>query len=144
MRILIIDGQGGGMGARLVSALKEAALPGCQLIGAGTNVLAANAMLKAGADGAASGENAIAVNAARANVILGPVGIVMANSLLGEITPRMAEAVASSQAEKILIPAGHCVRIAGLLQKPMEGYITEAVELVKKYAGICGEKTGGK
>lgn len=136
MRVLIIDGQGGGMGARLVCALKQAALPDAELIGAGTNVLAANAMLKAGADGAASGENAIAVNAARADVILGPVGIVMANSLLGEITPRMAEAVASSGAEKILIPAGRCcVKIAGLAQKPMDSYIAEAVAMVKKEAG---------
>lgn len=123
------------MGAKLVAALKEAALPGAELIGVGTNVLAANAMLKAGADGAASGENAIAVNAARADVILGPIGIVMANSLLGEITPRMAEATASSSAEKILIPAGRCcVRIAGLAQKPMDSYIAEAVALVKKRA----------
>ena len=80
MRILVIDGQGGGIGSRLVALLKPRLLPGWELLAAGTNVLATNAMLKAGAGRGATGENAIAVNAVRADIILGPIGRVLPGS----------------------------------------------------------------
>ena len=94
-KVLVIDGQGGGLGRQLVSAL-AAACPEAELTAVGTNSLAANAMLKAGASRAATGENAVVVNCRRADVIVGPIGIVIADALLGEITPAMAAAVCQS------------------------------------------------
>ena len=96
-KVLVIDGQGGGLGRQLVSAL-AAACPEAELTAVGTNSLAANAMLKAGASRAATGENAVVVNCRRADVIVGPIGIVIADALLGEITPAMAAAVCQSGA----------------------------------------------
>jgi len=110
MRILIIDGQGGGIGRQLVSALK-AACPRYELIAVGTNSAATAAMLKAGADAAATGENSVLVCARTADVIVGPIAIVIADALLGEITPAMATAVSQSAARRILIPVNHCDNI---------------------------------
>lgn len=110
MNILIIDAQGGGIGKQLVSAVKKN-MPGVVVTVAGTNSTATSAMLKAGADNAATGENAIIVNSKRADVIIGPIGIVIADALLGEITPLMAKAVAQSSAKRILIPINHCDNI---------------------------------
>ena len=122
MRILVIDGQGGGIGSRLVALLKPRLLPGWELLAAGTNVLATNAMLKAGAGRGATGENAIAVNAVRADIILGPIGVILANGLMGEVPP--AEGV------KILIPSNACgTRIAGTEEMKLEEYLRRAVEL---------------
>ena len=95
MEILVIDGQGGGLGRQLVAAVKKA-VPQAVVTAIGTNSAATSAMLKAGADRAATGENAVVVGCRRADVILGPIGIVMADALLGEITPAMAQAVAQS------------------------------------------------
>ena len=103
MNILVIDAQGGGIGRQLVSAIKES-IPDAVVTAVGTNVMATSAMLKAGADKAATGENAVVVNSKRADVIVGPIGIVIADALLGEITPLMAKAVAQSSAKRILIP----------------------------------------
>ena len=100
MNILVIDAQGGGIGRQLVAAVKEA-LPQARLTAVGTNTLATSAMLKAGADAAATGENAVVVNCKKADVIVGPIGIVIADSLLGEVTPAMACAVAQSRAKRI-------------------------------------------
>lgn len=110
MNILIIDAQGGGIGKQLVSAVKKN-MPGVVVTVAGTNSTATSAMLKAGADNAATGENAIIVNSKRADVIIGPIGIVIADALLGEITPLMAKAIAQSSAKRILIPINHCDNI---------------------------------
>ena len=107
MNILVIDGQGGGIGRQVVSAVK-AAFPDCRLTAVGTNSAATAAMLKAGADCAATGENSVLVCAARADVIIGPVAIVIADALLGEISPAMASAVGRSPARRILIPVNHC------------------------------------
>ncbi len=111
MNILIIDAQGGGIGRQLVAAIKSE-LPGSVSVTAvGTNSTATSAMLKAGADIAATGENAVIVNSRKADVIVGPIGIVIADSLYGEITPKMAEAVAQSSARRLLIPINHCDNI---------------------------------
>lgn len=110
MNILVIDAQGGGIGRQLVSAIK-AELPQALVTAVGTNTLATSAMLKAGADLAATGENAVAVNSKKADVIVGPIGIVIADALLGEVTPAMARAVAQSPAKRILIPVNHCDNI---------------------------------
>ncbi len=133
MKVLVIDGQGGGMGARLIQQLK-AHFPEQAVTAVGTNALATSAMLKAGADNAATGENPVVFSAARAQLILGPVGIVLPNAMLGEITPRMAEAVASSPAQKILVPASRCsVRIVGLDGRSMAEYVEEAVGLAGEF-----------
>ena len=110
MNILIIDAQGGGIGRQLVSAVKKN-LSSVDITAVGTNSAATAAMIKAGADNAATGENAVVVNSKKADVIIGPIGIVIADSLLGEITPRMAKAVAQSAAKRILIPINHCDNI---------------------------------
>ena len=110
MNILIIDAQGGGIGKQLVMAIKKN-MPDAAVTAVGTNSAATLAMIKAGADNAATGENAVVVNSKRADVIIGPIGIVIADALLGEITPRMAKAVAQSRAKRILIPVNHCDNI---------------------------------
>lgn len=107
MTILVIDAQGGGVGKQLVTAIKQA-IPNSLVTAVGTNSAATAAMLKAGADNAATGENAVVVACRKADVIVGPIGIVIADSLLGEITPIMAAAVGQSRAKRILIPFNHC------------------------------------
>ena len=107
MRVLIIDAQGGGVGRYLVAMIKQR-LPQIEITAVGTNSTATRAMLKAGADHAATGENAVVVCCRKADVIIGPIGIVIADSLYGEITPAMAKAVGQSLAKRILIPINHC------------------------------------
>lgn len=107
MNILVIDAQGGGIGRQLINAIKQK-IQNATVTAVGTNSIATSAMLKAGADLAATGENAVAVNAKKADVIVGPIGIVIADSMLGEITPAMAAAIGQSSAKKVLIPINHC------------------------------------
>ncbi len=107
MKITIIDGQGGKLGRTIVEQLKKKH-PHLELYAIGTNSLATAAMLKAGADHGATGENPCIVNAQDSDIIIGPVGIVIANALLGEITPAIATAVGTSRAYKILIPTNQC------------------------------------
>jgi prephenate dehydrogenase len=106
-KITIIDGQGGKIGKTIIEQLKRVH-PEQELYAIGTNALATAAMLKAGADYAATGENPCVVNAEDSDIIIGPVGIVIANALLGEITPQIATAVGKSKAYKILIPMNKC------------------------------------
>lgn len=107
MKIAVIDAQGGGLGKVIVERIKQR-IPQAEIIGLGTNVIATNAMLKAGADKAATGENAIVFNIKSVDIIVGGIGIIAANGMMGEITPKVAEAVSSSQALKVLIPVGKC------------------------------------
>lgn len=124
MKILVIDAQGGGMGRMLVEGLKKT-LPEQPIIAVGTNALATSAMLKAGADQAATGENAIRVCAATADLILAPIGMVLADAMLGEVTADMAVAIGRSPAHKILLPVSRCqTTVAGVAKMTM----TEAVE----------------
>lgn len=130
MYLVVIDGQGGGFGKALIAALREAGVTQ-EIIGVGTNCAATTAMLKAGASAGATGENAIIVNARRADIIAGPMGLVMANSMLGECSPAMAAAIAESPAKKVLIPVAKCgARIAGLPEKPLSAYIADATEII--------------
>ena len=103
-RICVIDGQGGGIGATLIKYLKEAFGESIELIGLGTNAIASAQMLKAGANRGASGENAVVRTVGTADLVVGPISITWANAMLGEVTPKMAEAVMSSTAPKILLP----------------------------------------
>lgn len=107
MNILVIDAQGGGLGKQLVTAIRKA-LPDAVITAVGTNTAATSAMLKAGADRSATGENAVVVCCRTADVIAGPIGIVIADSMLGEITPAMAAAVGQSAAKRVLIPVNRC------------------------------------
>lgn len=129
MRIVVIDSQGGGVGSRLIALIKPQLPSGCELIAAGTNVLATNAMLKAGADRGASGENAVIYNAGRADLILGPIGVILANSMLGEVSPAVATAVSGADAHRILIPSPACgTEIAGTEELKRDEYLRRAVE----------------
>ena len=107
MKVLVIDAQGGGIGRQIVVAIKER-FPKAIITAVGTNTIATSAMLKAGADNSATGENAVVVGCRNADVIIGPIGIVIADAMHGEITPRMALAVGQSVARRILIPVNHC------------------------------------
>ena len=132
MNILVIDAQGGGVGKQLVAAIKRE-LPDCALTAVGTNVAASGAMQKAGADHTATGENAVIVGARRADVIVGSIGIVIADAMYGEITPAMALAVGQSSAKRVLIPFDHCDNyVAGCAELPLGRRIQAAVELLKQ------------
>lgn len=130
MKVLVIDGQGGGIGKSIITRLKSEMLP-IEIIAAGTNSLALSSMLKAGADAGATGENAICYNASHCtaqDIITGPVGIIRANAMHGEISPAMALAVSGSEASILLIPSNKCsLSIAGLQEKPLAAYIDEVV-----------------
>lgn len=129
MKIIVIDGQGGSLGRQTIARLRQV-LPDQPITAIGTNSIATAAMLKAGADEGATGENPVLVNSAKADLILGPIGILIANSLLGEITPAMAAAVGNSSAKKVLIPLGKCgCLIAGTADMPLSGYIESAVDM---------------
>ncbi len=128
MKIVVVDGQGGRLGRLLVEEVK-ARLPQAQVYALGTNTVATAAMLKAGADFGATGENPVVRNVADADGVLGPVGIVIANAILGEVTPAMAEAVGSCRAKKFLIPMNSCgVVVAGVGELPMSAYVSLAAE----------------
>ena len=138
MKILVIDGQGGGVGSQCIAQLRMVRQENWEIWAVGSNTAATAAMLKAGADAAATGENAVIFNAQRADVILGPVGIAFANSMMGEISPAMAAAVSSSRAKKLLIPMTRChVQIIGTTPAPLAAYIAEAVELLKSMPQNC-------
>ena len=128
--VAIVDGQGGGMGRALAEAVKKN-FPDLRVRALGTNALATAAMLKGGADEGATGENAVIFGAGRAHILLGPVGVLAANGLLGEVTPRMAEAIGASGAVKILLPSQRCsIRLAVGPGQPMQYYLDEAMRLL--------------
>ena len=134
MHILVIDAQGGGVGKQLITAIKKE-LPEAHVTAVGTNSAASSAMLKAGADEAATGENPVVVCSREADVIVGPIGIVIADAMLGEITPRMAAAVAQSPAVRILIPFNSCSNvIAGVSDLNIKSLINDAVQRIKALA----------
>ena len=135
MHILVIDAQGGGLGKQLVAALKSN-FPAAEITAVGANSTAASVMLKAGADHAATGENAVIVGCRKADVIVGPIGIVIADSLLGEITPAMAAAVGQSSAKRVLIPMNHCDNIiAGVPDLSVGKLVQNAVEIIAALLG---------
>lgn len=131
MNILVIDGQGGRIGREVIERIKAEQLP-CEITAVGTNSVATSSMLKGGADQAATGENAVRVNARRADIIIGPIAIVIADGLLGEITPDMAVAVGQSRAKKLLIPAGHCSNlVVGAVDIPVKVLLNSVIDQLK-------------
>lgn len=131
MTVVVMDGQGGKMGSMLIERIKAGAIP-CAITAIGTNSIATSAMLKAGADAGATGENPAIVACRTADVIIGPIGILAADSLMGEVTPSMAVAVGQSGAKKLLLPVNLCNNIVvGTQSLPMAKLIGEAVELLR-------------
>lgn len=136
MRIVFIDGMGGGLVAQVISHVLGCLPADTELIGLGTNALATAAMLKAGLKRGATGENAVCVTAQTADIIVGPIGIVLPNAMLGEVTPRMAEAVASSRARKLLLPVSqNHFEIIGMENKSIGALVKEAAEKIIEIAG---------
>jgi len=136
MRIAVVDGMGGGIGAQIVQRLKAVLAEPHSIVALGTNASATSAMVKAGANVGATGENAVAFNAARVDCIAGPVGIVIPNSMMGEVSPTIAVAVASSNAVKILIPLQQAhVEFVGVESKPLSQMLDQLAERVKSLLG---------
>ena len=128
MTIVVVDGQGGRLGKLLVEGIKTR-LPQAQVYALGTNSIATATMLKAGADFGATGENPVIRGVMDADAVLGPVGIVVAHAILGEVTPAMAEAVGGCRARKFLVPMNSCgVVVAGVRDQPLPVYVSQAVE----------------
>ena len=129
MKIVVIDGQGGRIGKSIIEQLRSS---GCtdEVLAVGTNSIATSAMLKAGADSGATGENPVVVAARDADVIVGPIGIIAADSMLGEITPAMADAIGRSRARKVLVPVNKCFEVAGVREMSLSGYVEQAVNMI--------------
>lgn len=133
MNILVIDAQGGGIGKQLITMLKQN-IEKATITAVGTNSVATSAMLKAGADHAATGENAVIVGCRKADVIIGPIGIVIADSLFGEITPAMALAVGQSPAKRILIPINRCnTIIVGIPDLSLVKLISDSIREIQDF-----------
>jgi NAD(P)-dependent dehydrogenase (short-subunit alcohol dehydrogenase family) len=132
MRIIVIDGMGGGIGAQLCGRLKDLTASGDELIALGTNSAATERMLKAGAQRGATGENAVKVTSPTGDFITGPIGIVIANSMMGEITAPMVKAVLSAPAERVLLPLqNEHFYITGIGRENLGKQIEEAVDYIR-------------
>jgi len=137
LKIAVIDGQGGGVGISIIERLRKDLPENIDIMALGTNSTATVLMIKAGANKGATGENAIVYNAGRVDFILGPIGIIISNALMGELTPDMARAVCESPAKKILIPMNKCnIEIVGLKQEQLTFYIQNAVNTIKRYYSL--------
>ncbi|MGL4791448.1 MAG: DUF3842 family protein [Anaerotignaceae bacterium] len=131
MIVMVIDGQGGGVGKAIIEKLKQELPQEHQIVAVGTNSLATAAMMKAGAVNIATGENAVKYNAERADVIIGSLGIISANAMLGELSPMMANAISESEALKVLIPLKKCgLHVVGVNNDSLPKMIEEAVGVV--------------
>ena len=131
MELLVIDGQGGGIGKSIIVAVKKV-YPQIFIIAVGTNSVATQTMKKAGADAVATGENAIIYNAKHASHIIGPIGIAFGNSMYGEISPAMAQAVSCSEAQKYFIPVSQCNgHVLGIETKTIQEYIQDFIQILK-------------
>lgn len=132
MNLVVIDGQGGRMGSQIIEGVRAAGFA-CDITAIGTNVLATSAMLKAGADRGATGENPVVVACRDAQVIVGPIGILAADSLLGEVTPAMAVAVGQSRAVKLLLPVNQCRNlVVGTQQLTLSQLVAQAVAQLRQ------------
>jgi hypothetical protein len=133
MVVMVMDGQGGGIGAVIIKALREQAGQDLEILALGTNSSATSKMMKAGANRGATGENAIVRTSSSADIIVGPLAVIMPNSMMGEVTPKMAEAICSSKARKILIPLSQeKVTLAGVVGEPLPHLVNQAVRWIKE------------
>jgi hypothetical protein len=134
MRIAVVDGQGGGIGSTVIKKLREEFGESVQIIALGTNSIATSQMLKARANKGATGENAIIQTVAKMDVVAGPIGIVLAQAMMGEVTPAISRAVAESPALKLLIPLSQeRVEILGFISEPLPHLVEKLIQRVKEY-----------
>ncbi|MBF0506630.1 MAG: DUF3842 family protein [Nitrospirae bacterium] len=137
VRIAVIDGQGGGIGSLVIKRLKEEFGDKIEIIALGTNSTATMAMMKARANKGATGENAIQWNVGKVDIITGPLSIMLANAMMGELTPKVAEAIASSPARKLLFPLNQeDVEVLGGIKEPLPHLIERLVERIKEVAHV--------
>jgi hypothetical protein len=133
MIVMVMDGQGGGIGSAVIKGLTELDMQGLEILALGTNSAATSRMMKAGANRGATGENAIVQTSRKADVIIGPLAILMPNAMMGEVSPAMAEAVCSSEAEKILIPlTQEKVILLGVRGEPLPHLVEKVVATVQE------------
>lgn len=133
MKLMVVDGQGGGIGAAIIKGIRESLGNDIEIMALGTNSIATSRMMKSGANKGGTGENAITITSQRVSVIAGPLSIIMANSMMGEVTPAMATAISSSDAEKILIPlTQEKVRVMGSSNEPLPHLVKKAVHEIKE------------
>lgn len=136
MRIAVIDGQGGGIGKNLTEKIRNELGNSLEILALGTNALATSMMLKAGANDGASGENAIVTNVADVDIIVGTISIIIANSMLGELTPNMAKAIGESKALKLLLPINRSnVEIIGIKGEPLPHQMEQLIVKLKQITG---------
>ncbi|MGE5494670.1 MAG: DUF3842 family protein [Burkholderiales bacterium] len=129
LNVVVVDAQGGGMGAAIVKSLADKYGGRINIIAVGTNGIASAAMKKSGASCCATGENAVCFNVRSADVIIGGIGIIASCGMMGEITPAMARAIAESPAQKILIPISKCnILIPGVMSTGAKELIEMAVD----------------
>ena len=132
MRIAVLDGQGGGIGKVIVDKIRKELPETTEIIALGTNAIATMLMMKAGANEGASGENAVVYNCNKVDIIVGSIGIVVANSMLEELSPKIAQAIAEIHAKKVLIPLGRCnIEVAGVKNEPLPLLIDNAIAIIK-------------
>jgi NAD(P)-dependent dehydrogenase (short-subunit alcohol dehydrogenase family) len=133
LKIIVIDGQGGGIGSLIVKRLRDEFGDIIEILALGTNAAATSAMMKSRADKGATGENAIILNADRADILIGPLSIMLPNAMLGELTPKMAEAIVLSKAKKFLLPLNQeGVNVIGIEKEPLPHLIEKIVEVVRQ------------
>jgi Domain of unknown function (DUF3842) len=130
---MVMDGQGGGIGATLIRGLREKMGNDLEILALGTNSIATSTMMKAGANRGATGENAIVQSAQKADIIVGTLSVLIANAMMGEVTPGMAEAVCSCDAEKIIVPLNQeNIRIVGINSEPLPHLVKQVVEMIQE------------
>ena len=133
MIVMVMDGQGGGIGSTIIKGLGKSPMDNVEILALGTNSIATSRMMKAGANRGATGENAIVHICPNVDIIIGPLAILMPNAMMGEVTPEMAKAVASSHAKKILIPLNQeKVRIVGITGEPLPHLVNQVVQIIKE------------
>jgi len=134
MKVAVVDGQGGGIGSLIVKRLREEFGDEIEILALGTNSSATSAMMKARANRGATGENAIIFNSDRVDFILGPLSILVANGMLGELTPLMAETLSSSRARKVLLPLNQeGIDLIGIEKEPLPHLVEKAIDLLRRY-----------
>jgi hypothetical protein len=133
MRIMVVDGQGGGIGAAIIKGIRDSLGSDIEILALGTNSIATSRMMKSGANKGGTGENAIVNTSQKADVIVGPLSIIMAHSMMGELTPKMAASIGSSDAEKFLIPlTQERIRIMGTTNEPLPHLVRQVVDEIKE------------
>lgn len=133
MRIAVVDGQGGGIGRAIVEKIK-AAMPEVEVLALGTNSAATGQMIRAGADDGATGENAIVHNMKYVDVVVGVIAIINANSMMGELSPKMAQAIGESRAFKVLLPINRCnIHVVSVEDAPLSAHLDNAVKAIREY-----------